>query len=113
MAHEPFSRNQVQRLHAVARRIDVGIGGLHVFIDDNPAGNADLETRIFRKLRVGTDADGDHRELAGQLDAVLQLDPASFPFSPRNSAIPLSVMTLAFCSVHGFRPASPTPSRGK
>jgi hypothetical protein len=67
-------------LNAVPNGINVGIVGLHEFVNDYSAGLSDCEAGILRELRIRDDADRDDRQFAGDLVAVGKFDRPELSF---------------------------------
>ena len=67
------ARHEVGDLHRVPHRVNVGIGGTHVGIDDNRAARVDRKPRLLRKTAVGAYPDRQQHEVGVQ-DAPLEGD---------------------------------------
>ena len=62
----------------VAGGIDIGVGGLHVLVDRNPAEFADFQSGGYGKAAVGTDTDRHDGKFAVNNRAIGQFDTGKF-----------------------------------
>ena len=80
--HEPVARAAV--LDALADSEDVGIGRLHIVVDDDAA--IDVEAGLVAELDIRPDARRDHDQVGFENLAVLEL-PRPLPLIPRIAVV--------------------------